>query len=423
MAGKSNPRKVDPAAAPLGGRTAIVDLLVVGPGNGSADALLAGLRGKGCRVQTVPEADLALHLAACPRPDVVIVTQPRPDGLPSPHVLVSLERKHLPVLVLGGDLVALREHLPEWICDAPAGGASTDEVFGRACTLAKMSEYGRRMSGKIRKLRRIGRHLQYNYEQMDNELLLAGQLQRDFLPKQLPSVPGMNFVTLMRPYSWVSGDIYDIFRVDENHVGMYVADAVGHGIAAGLLTMFIKQAIVPKRVENKAYRILPPAEVLHELNQSLSMHNLPNCQYVTICYSLINFRTRTVQIARAAHPAPIILDRSGQVRTIESDAGCVIGVFPEQQYVQTQVQLEPGQRLIIYSDGLEEAFGRGEIQRNRWLRILKRNTGRDIQAIFRKLQQVIDRTSGSLHPEDDITAIGVEAMPAPPADPAASPPK
>ncbi len=286
-----------------------------------------------------------------------------------------------------------------------------------------MSEYGRRMSAKVRKLRRIGRHLQYNYEQMDNELLLAGQLQRDFLPKQLPNLPGLNFVTLMRPYSWVSGDIYDIFRVDENHVGMYVADAVGHGVAAGLLTMFIKQAIVPKRVENKTYRILPPAEVLHELNQSMSMHNLPNCQYVTICYSLINFRTRTVQVARAAHPPPIILDRDGRIRTVESDSGCVIGVFPEQQYSQTEVQLGAGERLILYSDGLEEAFGRRVDQRNRWQRILKRNANRDIQAIFRKLQQVIDRTSGSLHPEDDITAIGVETALETPAGTLPSPPE
>jgi sigma-B regulation protein RsbU (phosphoserine phosphatase) len=387
-----------------------VNMLMVGPMNPQTDLLLAGLRARRCRVDLVAEADLATHLAACPRPDVVIVTQPRPDGLPSPHVLICLERRHLPVLVIGGDINQLCEHLPELMCDAPAGHATADEIFGRACTLAKMAEYGRRMSAKIRKLRRIGRHLQYNYEQIDNELLLAGQLQRDFLPKQLPNVPGMNFVTLMRPYSWVSGDIYDIFRIDENHVGMYVADAVGHGTAAGLLTMFIKQAIVPKRVEGKSYRILPPAEVLHELNQSMSMHNLPNCQYVTICYAVVNFRTRKVQIARAAHPAPVILDRDGETRTVDCDAGCVIGVFPEQQYTQTEVELQTGERLIIYSDGLEEAFGRREDQRGRWLRILKRNAGRDVHAIFRKLQQVIDRTSGSLHPEDDITAIGLEAV-------------
>ncbi len=111
MAGKSNPSKTVATQAPAGSRTVAVDLLVVGPAGVPVDDLLTGLRSKGCRIQTLPEADLAVHLAACPRPDAVIITRPRPDGLPSPHVLVSLQRKHLPVLVLGGDLVKLREHL------------------------------------------------------------------------------------------------------------------------------------------------------------------------------------------------------------------------------------------------------------------------------------------------------------------------
>ena len=413
MAGNTHKSKDSRADAVSADSDGLVQMLLVGSSTPQVASLIAGLRGKACRIEVVAEADLATHLAACQRPDVVVATRVQPDGLPSSPVLICLERRHLPVLVLGGDLEMLTQHLPEWLCDATDPGASADEIFGRAATLAKMSEYGRRMSAKLRKLRRIGRHLQYNYEQIDNELLLAGQLQRDFLPKQLPNVPGLQFVTLMRPYSWVSGDIYDIFRIDENHVGMYVADAVGHGVAAGLLTMFIKQAITPKRVENKSYRILPPAEVLHELNQSMSLHNLPNCQYVTICYSVINFRTLKAQVARAAHPAPVVMDRDGEIRPVECDAGCVIGVFPEQKYVQTEIDLRPGQRMVIYSDGLEEAFGRGETQRNRWQRIFRRNSGRDIQAIFRKLQQVIDRTSGSLHPEDDITAIAVEASAAP----------
>ncbi len=389
-----------------------VRMLLVGSTDRQIAELLAQLQARPCRLRTALEPELAEHLRCHGRPDVIVLCPATPGRLPTEQVLSLLQRKHLPVLVLGGDPQLLNQVLPDWRYDAPAADATADEIFGRACTLARMARFGRRMNARLCKLRRIGRHLQYNYEQIDNELLLAGQLQRDFLPKQLPSVPGLQFVTLMRPYSWVSGDIYDIFRIDENHVGMYVADAVGHGVAAGLLTMFIKQAIVPKQVGNKTYRILSPDEVLHNLNQSMTMHNLPNCQYVTICYCVVNFRTLKVQIARAAHPAPVLLQPDGTIEAVECDAGCVIGVFPEQQYKTAEFDLQPGQRLLIYSDGLEEAFGRGEAQRNRWLRILKKNAGKDVHSIFRKLQQVIDRTSGSLHPEDDITAIGVAADPA-----------
>jgi serine phosphatase RsbU (regulator of sigma subunit) len=410
MAGNMHTPKGARTHAPAATSGGPMRMLLVVPTSPQNAALIDGLRAKACRVDAVSEADLGMHLAACGRPDVVLVAQTRPDGLLSPLILVCLERLHLPVLVMGGDIAQLIQHVPEWLCDAADRGASADEIFGRACTLAKMAEHGRRMNAKLRKLRRIGRHLQCNYEQIDNELLLAGQLQRDFLPTHLPEVPGLRFVTLMRPYSWVSGDIYDIFRIDENHVGMYVADAVGHGVAAGLLTMFIKQAIVPKRVANNTYRIVGPAEVLHELNQAMTVHNLPNCQYVTICYCVLDVRTLMVQVACAAHPAPILLGCDGQVRSIECDSGCVIGVFPQQQYEQTEFELKVGQRMIVHSDGLEEAFGRGPDRRNRWLRLLRRNARRDIGAIFGRLQQVIDRTSGSLHPEDDITAIGVEAV-------------
>jgi len=385
-------------------------ILVVGAPSAPDGALANNLRAKGCRLEVVQEADLDMHLAACGRPDVVLVAPGRADGPLSPQLLICLERLHVPVLMLGGEPAQLVQHVPEWLCDNADPNASADELFGRVCTLAKMAKHARRMHAKLRKLRRVGRHLQCNYAQIDNELLLAGQLQRDFLPTHLPEVPGLQFATLMRPYSWVSGDIYDIFRIDENHVGMYVADAVGHGVAAGLLTMFIKQAVIPKRISNNTYRVVSPAEVLHVLNQAMTIHNLPNCQYVTICYCVIDVRTRKVQVACAAHPNPILLSRDGQFGWVECDPGCVIGVFPQQQYEQTEFVLEPGQRMIVYSDGMEEAFGHGPNRRNRWLRLMRRNAGRDIRGIFGRLQQVIDRTSGSLHPQDDITAIGVEAV-------------
>jgi len=384
-----------------------LNVLLVGSPRGSVQELTHILRSKNCHVICLSERELVERLATQKPRDVVVLLQAEPASPPSAELLTRLQQLHVPVVLLGG--ASRRIALPDWLWDAPEADASPDEIFGRARTLVRMAQHSRRLYAKLRKLKRIGRHLQFNYEQIDNELLLAGQLQRDFLPKQLPNVPGMQFITLMRPYSWVSGDIYDIFRIDENHVGMYVADAVGHGVAAGLLTMFIKQALVAKRVTGNSYRVLAPAEVLANLNQSMAMHNLPNCQYVTICYAVVNFKTLHVQIARAAHPAPLIVERDGQMHPVESDAGCVVGVFPDQPFSQVEFDLKAGQKMVIFSDGLEEAFGRGETQRNRWQRIVRRNAGRDIHTIFRKLQKCIDRTSGSLHPEDDITAIGVEA--------------
>lgn len=393
------------AAAPAADSPSLT-VLAIDSGDLRLRELAGILRARGCRVLCVSEQQILEQLNNLTIPGTVVLIHGNPDVHIDTRTLAVLRNLQVPIMLLGGATQPIA--LPDWLYDAPAASASADEVFGRMCTLARMARYMRHMHGKLRKMRRLGRHLQANYEQIDNELLLAGQLQRNFLPRQLPTVPGLNFVALMRPYSWVSGDIYDIFRIDEDHVGMYVADAVGHGMAAGLLTMFVKQGLVAKQVTGREYRVLPPAEVLRNLNQAIAVHDLPNCQYVTICYVVVNFRTLRAQLARAAHPAPLLVDPDGQMRPIEPSPGCVVGVFPEQRFSQVEFDLLPGQKLILFSDGLEEAFGQSPQQRNRWLKILRHNAGRDIHTVFRKLQKCIDRTSGSLHPEDDITAVGLE---------------
>src|SRR5947207_11229487 len=93
---------------------------------------------------------------------------------------------------------------------------------------------------------------------LDEELRLAARVQQDFLPKSLPSVGDVRFQYLFRPAGHVSGDLYDVMRLDETHVGFYMADAVGHGMPAALLTMFLKQALTTKEIFPGGYRLLPP---------------------------------------------------------------------------------------------------------------------------------------------------------------------
>ena len=101
--------------------------------------------------------------------------------------------------------------------------------------------------------------------------------------------------------------MFDVVRIDKDHTGIYIADAVGHGLAASLLTMFIKRAIVPKREADHGHTVLDPAEVLTVLNDVLAEQSLPNCQFVTACYAVLDHRTLTLRYARGGHPAPLHL--------------------------------------------------------------------------------------------------------------------
>ena len=94
-------------------------------------------------------------------------------------------------------------------------------------------------------------HDQLTTENITEQLRMAGLVQRDFLPSQLPDSDRLRWATTFLPAEWVSGDIYDVMRIDEQHIGFYIADVVGHGMPAALLTMFIKQALQTKRIKGQ----------------------------------------------------------------------------------------------------------------------------------------------------------------------------
>ncbi len=193
-------------------------------------------------------------------------------------------------------------------------------------------------------------------DNVKEQLRLAGLVQRDFLPSRLPNSKEIQWAVAFLPAEWVSGDIYDVARIDEQHLGFYVADAVGHSMPAALLTMFIKQALVMRQTTENSYRIFSPAEVMKNLNLKMTGQKLSGYQFATCCYCLLNTRTRQMTFARAGHPYPILL-RAGQPPEQLQTRGSLLGIFETAEFVQQSVQLEPGDKLLLYSDGAEPLIG------------------------------------------------------------------
>ncbi|MCP4376238.1 MAG: SpoIIE family protein phosphatase [bacterium] len=188
-------------------------------------------------------------------------------------------------------------------------------------------------------------------ETLDEEMRLASRLQRDFLPRRLPEVGNARFSVLYHPISFVSGDIYDVTRLDETHVGFYIADAVGHGLPAALLTMFIKKALQTKRIVGNTYEIIPPDISLAELNDDICGQDLSSCNFCTALYAVLDVANLTLTYARAGHPSPVLVHRDGSVESLEAD-GCLLGVFEDAAFEARTVSLEPGDRVVLYTDGV-----------------------------------------------------------------------
>ena len=193
-------------------------------------------------------------------------------------------------------------------------------------------------------------------DNLAEQLRLAGLVQQDFLPTQLPNSDEVRWAAAFLPAEWVSGDIYDIVRIDEQHVGFYVADVVGHGMPAALLTIFLKQALVMRETIESNYHIFSPAEVMKNLNVRMAGQKLSGYQFATCCYCLLNIKTLQLTYARAGHPYPILIRPKEQLQQLEI-RGSLLGIFGQAEYTQETIQLQPGDKFLLYSDGAEPFIG------------------------------------------------------------------
>ncbi len=262
---------------------------------------------------------------------------------------------------------------------------------------------------EVSTLRRRDETLNFYMRRLDEEMRLAARLQQDFLPKQLPQIGRLRCHSLFRPAGYVSGDLYDVMRLDEKHVGFFVADAVGHGMPAALLTMFIKRALITKEILADGYRLLPPGEAMTKLNDSLVEQNLSQATFATALYGVIDTETHEVAFASGGHPHPVVLKPDGKLQTIEA-TGSLLGIFGGEEFIEGRMTLESGDRLFIYTDGVEVGFSsQGDtVDVNRWREEITSRAAMQTQDLLPDLTKCLDSIPGSLQSKDDLTMVVIE---------------
>jgi sigma-B regulation protein RsbU (phosphoserine phosphatase) len=265
------------------------------------------------------------------------------------------------------------------------------------------------LKDEVNLLRRRDETLKFYMHRLDEELRLAARLQQDFLPKTLPQIGPIHFHTIFRPAGYVSGDLYDVMRLDEAHVAFYMVDAVGHGLPAALLTMFIKNTLVTKQLIPGGYRLLNPGEALAAVNRSLIEQNLTQATFATAVYGIINSKTLECRFARAGHPLPMLLKPNGLLTDLKSE-GSLLGIFPDEVFGDYHLQLEPGDRLFVYSDGIEVAFADDQTpaDTHQWRIELQNRANLPTEQILSEISGLLDREIGSLTPRDDLSLIAID---------------
>ncbi len=186
--------------------------------------------------------------------------------------------------------------------------------------------------------------------ELEGELAAAREIQRSILPASMPRIEGLAVEARFVPASTVAGDLYDFLELGQRRGGVFVADVSGHGIPAALVASMVKVA-----VSSQARFADDPAALLRELNAILARDVRRG--FVTATY--LFFDGLSVQVANAGHPAPLLL-RKGEVRELGA-VNPLLGRFKSASYSAATTELQPGDRIVAYTDGVTEALNaRGE---------------------------------------------------------------
>ena len=189
-------------------------------------------------------------------------------------------------------------------------------------------------------------------ERVGAELALATRIQADMLPNIFPAFPGrpeFDVFATMNPAKEVGGDFYDFFLIDENRLGLVMADVSGKGVPAALFMMISKIL-----VQNYAMTGRSPKEVLESVNAQICANNREE-MFVTVWFGILDLETGVLTAANAGHEYPVLKKPEGSFEIVKDRHGFVIGGMSGVKYREYELRLEPGSKLFLYTDGVPEA--------------------------------------------------------------------
>jgi phosphoserine phosphatase RsbU/P len=193
--------------------------------------------------------------------------------------------------------------------------------------------------------------LQLHEQEQENSE--ARSIQQGLLPKEIPQIPGYEIASAWQSARVVGGDYFDVLPFDADSLGLCIADVAGKGFSAALLMSNLQAS-----VRGLAAPSLPPDELCLRLN-ALLHRNMEGDRFVTFFYAHLDGPARRLCYVNAGHSPPIVLHRDGSHHRLKEGGG-VLGVFSDQTFVSGVIHLQPGDRLILFTDGVTEASNTGE---------------------------------------------------------------
>ena len=241
---------------------------------------------------------------------------------------------------------------------------------------------------------------------IDTELELAARIQTSALPRVFPAFPEhdeFDIHAAMTPAKEVGGNFYDFFMTDEDHLCMIIGDVSGKGVPAALFMMSAKTLMKNNAISGKT-----PSQILSDTNKALCTGNT-EMMFVTLWIGILELSTGIVTASNAGHEFPALM-KDGRFILYEDVHGRPVGYLPKAKYTDYVIQIKPGDRLFVYTDGIPEAQGSdtGMFGTDRMIEAL--NEGKDLnpEQILEKVQDTVSTFVGNVEQFDDLTMMCLE---------------
>ncbi|MGO8702554.1 MAG: SpoIIE family protein phosphatase [Candidatus Brocadiia bacterium] len=312
--------------------------------------------------------------------------KPRKTGEPARHARSS---------PAPAEVLALR-------ADLDHANARIEQLCRQGDELARRAQDGEHAKSAIA---RLSQELQNRTLRMEQQLAVARQFQRLFMPPALPAFPQVRFAVKYQPSPRVGGDLYDVCDMGNSCVGFLVADAAGNGLSAALITAIAKIDFDTFRQNEYS-----PKVILERMNQHIVRNTLED-QFLTAFLGILDLETLRLKFANASHCCPILYGPK-RFELLDTEGLCC-GMFEEPRCEEKEIQLQAGDHLLLYTRGLVRMCNaRNQAYPDRRLhKLLKANRGLEIGAMVERVAEDFSRHMGGAEQDEDLTLVGVEVAP------------